>query len=173
MENEQQDENLEEQEASVESEAEVAVDPNAGKLPLTPASEIDPSKPDSVIGKIIEGEVINVTHFGAFVKLSTGEEGLVHISEIANEYVTDINIYVAVGNTVRVKVLTRNAKKQLELSIKQTELKKEEPVMFLHKKTKNNDFEDKMSMFMKRSEEKQIDIRRNLKNKQGITKKRR
>jgi len=43
----------------------------------------------------------------------------------------------------------------------------------LHKKSKNTVFEDKLTAFLKRSEEKQIDIRRNLKHKQGITKKRR
>ena len=45
--------------------------------------------------------------------------------------------------------------------------------LFVNKKGKNPNFEDKMSSFMKKSEERQIDIRRNLKNKQGISKRRR
>jgi len=123
-------------------------------------------------GKVVDGDVTNVTNFGAFVRLGNGEEGLVHISEIANEFVQDINQFVAVGDKVKVKVLGTNSKGKLELSIKQTKEKEAEPALFIHKKTKNSGFEDKISSFLKRSEEKQIDIRRNLKNKQGISKKR-
>ena len=72
-------------------------------------------------GKIVEGDVTNVTNFGAFVKLQNGEEGLVHISEIANEFVQDINQFIEVGNKVKVKVLGKNTKGKLELSIKQTQ----------------------------------------------------
>lgn len=125
------------------------------------------------IGSIIEGEVTHVAVFGAFVRLENGEEGLVHISEVANEYVTDIKQFVNVGQVVKVKVLTINEKNKLELSIKKAiEPTQGDGALFIHKKTKNVDFEDKISGFMKRSEEKQIDIRRNLKTKQGITKKR-
>jgi len=126
---------------------------------------------EELIGQIIEGEVTNVTNFGAFVKLGTGEEGLVHISEVANQYVTDINEFVAVGDVVNVKVLKRNDKNKLELSIKQTQAKSEEKGLFLHKKTRDEGFEDKLTLFLKKSEEKQIDIRRNLKHKQGVSKK--
>ena len=54
--------------------------------------------------------VNSITNFGAFVKLENGEEGLIHISEIANEFVTDINQFVKLGETIKVKVLTRNQK---------------------------------------------------------------
>jgi S1 RNA binding domain protein len=122
-------------------------------------------------GKVVEGDVTNVTNFGAFVRLENGEEGLVHISEIANEFVQDINQFVTVGDKVKVKVLGTNTKGKLELSMKQTSEKEVEKTLFIHKKTKNTGFEDKITGFLKKSEEKQIDIRRNLKNKQGITKK--
>ncbi len=123
-------------------------------------------------GKVVEGDVTNVTNFGAFVKLENGEEGLVHISEIANEFVQDINQFVAVGDKLKVKVLGTNSKGKLELSVKQTKEKDAEQALFIHKKSKNTGFEDRITSFLKKSEEKQIDIRRNLKNKQGITKKR-
>lgn len=127
------------------------------------------------IGTIVEGEVTHITTFGAFIKITeTKEDGLVHISEVANEYVTNINDFVKIGDKVKVKVLKRNEKKQLELSIKRANApEKEETALFIHKKTKNNDFEDKLTSFLKRAEEKQIDLRRNLKNKQGIIKKKR
>ena len=137
------------------------------------------------IGQILEGDVTHVAAFGAFVKFPDGEEGLVHISEIAYEFVTDINQFVKAGDKVKVKVLGRNQKGKLELSIKRTQPKVQqepafvpsaaaevEPASFAPRKTKNSAFEDRLSQFLKQSEEKQIDLRRNLKNKQGISKKR-
>tara|TARA_B100000427_G_scaffold139153_1_gene115718 strand:+ start:9191 stop:9625 length:435 start_codon:yes stop_codon:yes gene_type:complete len=130
---------------------------------------------ETIIGQTVEGSVTNITNFGAFVSIEGREEGLVHISEIANEFITDISEFVSVGDKVKVKVLARNQKKKLELSIKQADgvaatppprkVEKKEPG-----KHKNFDFEDKLSSFLKRSEERQIDIRRNLKNKQGLSK---
>lgn len=131
------------------------------------------SADNSIIGTVVQGEVTNITNFGAFVRVAESEEGLVHISEIANEFVKDINEYLKVGDKVSVKVLSRNPKNnKLELSIKQTKKGEDKPTLFLKKKSKDQEFEDRLSMFLKRSEEKQIDIRRNLKNKQGISKKR-
>lgn len=129
---------------------------------------------DEKIGSVVSGVITHITTFGAFVKLEDGEEGLVHISEIANEFVSDVTKFVAIGDAVSVKIMARNAKNRLELSLKRAAEGYEADVTtMLHKKTKNTAFEDKLSTFLKRSEEKQIDIRRNLKNKQGITKKRR
>ncbi len=129
---------------------------------------------DEKIGSISTGVITHITTFGAFVKLEDGEEGLVHISEIANEFVSDINKFVTLGATVKVKVMARNQKNRLELSMKRAADDYEADVTTtLHKKSKNTVFEDKLTAFLKRSEEKQIDIRRNLKHKQGITKKRR
>lgn len=126
-----------------------------------------------MIGRVVEGSITHITHFGAFVKIENGEEGMVHISEVANEYVTDINTFVSIGDKIKVKVLNRNDKGKLELSIKRSKTTEEKPALFIRQKTKNSEFEQKISHFLKKSEEKQIDIRRNMKNKQGITKKRR
>jgi S1 RNA binding domain protein len=122
-----------------------------------------------VIGQVVDGTVTHITTFGAFVKLDNGEEGLVHISEIANEYVTEITAFVNIGEKIQVKVLNRNVKGKLDLSIKKVH-ETEKPALFLRRKTRNDDFESKISLFLKKSEEKQIDIRRNLKHKQGIIK---
>lgn len=128
---------------------------------------------EELIGQIVDGEITHIAAFGAFVKMSNGEEGLVHISEIANEFVTDITKFVAVGDKVKVKVMARNAKGKLELSVKRTvEVPAPEPTLFINKKTKNSAFEERMTSFLKKSEEKQIDIRRNMKHKQGLVKKR-
>ena len=126
-----------------------------------------------LIGTVASGSITHVAAFGAFVKLDNGEEGLVHISEIANEFVTDINQFVAVGQKINVKILARNKKNKLEFSLKKATEAPEKPVEFVRKPVvKSNDFETKISSFLKKSEEKQIDIRRNLKGKQGLIKKR-
>jgi S1 RNA binding domain protein len=134
----------------------------------------EPLTDEHLIGKVLPGTITHVANFGAFVKLDVGEEGLVHISEIANEYVTDINQFVTVGQKITIKVLARNKKNKLEFSMKKaTEPEDKIVAAPVRKKiVKNNDFETKISSFLKRSEEKQIDVRRNLKNKQGLLKKR-
>ena len=60
------------------------------------------------IGAIQEGKVTGITKFGAFVLLPGGKSGLVHISEIANAYVNDVNDYLKVGDAVKVKILSVN-----------------------------------------------------------------
>ena len=73
------------------------------------------------IGAIQEGKVTGITKFGAFVLLPGGTSGLVHISEIANAYVSDVNDYLKVGDTVKVKILSVNEAGKVNLSIKQAQ----------------------------------------------------
>ena len=128
---------------------------------------------DEIIGQIVEGKVTNITNFGAFLKLQDGQDGLIHISEIADEFVNDISKFVNINDEVKVKVLSRNAKGKLELSLKQiTKEEQDKKPIRLKAKEQNNGFEEIVTKFKKRSEEKQIDIRRNIKHKQGIQKKR-
>lgn len=72
----------------------------------------------SKIGEIYGGKITGLTNFGAFVKLSNGESGMVHISEVAAVYVKDIKEYLSEGQEVKVKVLAINENK-ISLSIKQ------------------------------------------------------
>ena len=58
-----------------------------------------------------------------------------HISEIANEYITDINQFVKIGQKVQVKVLARNKKNKLELSIKQVDQSSSAPPLKVSFKT--------------------------------------
>lgn len=73
----------------------------------------------SLIGEIYEGKVTGLTSFGAFVKMSNGETGMVHISEVAATYVKDINEFLTEGQDVKVKVLAVNENNKISLSIKQ------------------------------------------------------
>ena len=70
--------------------------------------------------KILEGKVTNITNFGAFVSIEgTGKDGLVHISEIANGYVKDVEDHLSKGDKIRVKVLEIKKNGDISLSWKQ------------------------------------------------------
>ncbi|MGI9474486.1 MAG: Tex family protein, partial [Rubripirellula sp.] len=56
-------------------------------------------------GQVLEGVITNVTHFGAFVDLGVHQDGLIHISQLSDTYVSDPNEVASVGDVVRVKVL--------------------------------------------------------------------
>jgi len=80
--------------------------------------EIGDLEPDM----ILEGAVTNVTNFGAFVDIGVHQDGLVHVSELSNRFVKDPNEAVKVGQIVKVKVLSADAKaKRIALSIKALE----------------------------------------------------
>jgi S1 RNA binding domain protein len=70
------------------------------------------------VGKIYEGKVTGITKFGAFVELEKGTTGMVHISEIANTYVSEIKDHITEGETVKVKVLSLGEGGKISLSIK-------------------------------------------------------
>ena len=73
------------------------------------------------VGEIFEGKVTGITKFGAFVSLPDGKNGLVHISEIANAYVNDVNDHLSEGQTVKVKVIGINEAGKINLSIKKAQ----------------------------------------------------
>ena len=70
------------------------------------------------IGSILEGKVSGITKFGAFISLPEGKSGLVHISEVASTYVTDVHEHLQVGQTVKAKILSISEDGKINLSIK-------------------------------------------------------
>ena len=70
------------------------------------------------VGAILEGKVTGITKFGAFVSLPGGKSGLVHISEIAYSYVSDVSDHLAEGQDVKVKVISIDENNRINLSIK-------------------------------------------------------
>ena len=73
-------------------------------------------------GAILEGKVKSITNFGAFISLPENKTGLVHISEVANTYVSDIREHLTEGQDVKVMVIG-NENGKLNLSIKRLEPK--------------------------------------------------
>lgn len=71
------------------------------------------------VGQILEGKVTGITNFGAFIGFDDNQSGLVHISEVSNGFVKDINDILSVGDTVKVKVLKVSPDGKVNLSIRQ------------------------------------------------------
>ena len=138
-------------------------------------------------GSILEGKVTGITKFGAFVALEGGKSGLVHISEIANAFVSDVNDFLQVGQTVKVLVLSAEPGK-INLSIKKALPQQERPAprpsrpaaprpeqsAFVSaprqatvEPSGDQSFEDKLKKFLSSSEGKMADLNRSMDGKRG------
>lgn len=124
------------------------------------------------LGAIIEGKVTGITKFGAFVTMPDGTSGLVHISEIANTYVNDVNEHLTLGQQVKVKVVGITPEGKINLSIKKAaapparEARKPAPAPRqssaprpaqraageVYGQTADKSFEDKLKQFMQDSD---------------------
>ena len=123
------------------------------------------------IGSEIEGNVTGITNYGAFIEMPEGCSGLVHISQVADAYVTDISKHIKIGDLIKVKIMGMAKEGKYDLSIKQVGKQAwQQP----RRKTREEkemaepgSFEDKVTQFLKQSDEKLQDWKRNLENKQG------
>lgn len=118
------------------------------------------------VGAILDGTVKSITAFGAFVTLPEGKTGLVHISEVANTYVSDIHQFLTVGQQVRVRVISMETGGRISLSIKQAQerpQRKERPARPAAterpQRTEPQTFEEKLKQFMADSDNKIAGVR--------------
>ena len=155
------------------------------------------------VGSILEGKVTSIMKFGAFVALEGGKSGLVHISEIANTFVNDVNDFLQVGQTVKVMVLsTENGKINLSMKKAQPQAERSSaprparpggapggaPRPAAPQQPRNNfvrapqqpapesadqSFEDKLKQFLSSSEGKMADLNRSIDGKRGGGRRRR
>ena len=72
------------------------------------------------VGTVLEGKVKSITNFGAFIQLPENKTGMVHISEVANAYVSDIRQHLTEGQDVKVMIIG-NENGKINLSIKRLE----------------------------------------------------
>ena len=112
------------------------------------------------VGSKLSGKVTGITHFGAFVLLPGGVTGLVHISEISHSYVKDIHEFLKVNDEVTVKVINVDKDGKIGLSIRQTVENPNPPAPRQRSPHQRQSFEDKMSRFMKDSEDRLQALRR-------------
>lgn len=132
------------------------------------------------VGSKVQGKVTGITNFGAFVELPNGSTGLVHISEVADNYVKDINEHLKVGDVVEVKVMNVEADGKIGLSIRKAKPQVERPERQGRPRNNNrsNDrhnerphqkenFEQKMARFLKDSDERLSTLKRATESKRG------
>ena len=123
------------------------------------------------VGNKLKGKITGIKKFGAFVELPEGKSGLVHISEVADNYVENDEDHLSVGDEVEVKVLSIADDGKISLSIKKA---KDRPRKPRHSKAnhgkpvqKTEDFEKKLSNFLKDSEDKLTSIKRQTESRRG------
>ncbi len=138
------------------------------------------------VGSKVQGKVTGITNFGAFVELPGGSTGLVHISEVADSYVKDINDHLKVGDQIEVKVISEkdgktslSIKKAIDRPERQTSSYSQRPPRPGRVDNRSKDFraksnfqpkesfEDKMARFLKTSEENLSTLKRSTETKRG------
>ncbi|WEK54289.1 MAG: S1 domain-containing RNA-binding protein [Candidatus Cohnella colombiensis] len=137
------------------------------------------------VGTKLEGKVTGITHFGAFVDLSGGVTGLVHISEIADSYVKDVHEHLKINDVVKVKVINVDKDGKIGLSIRQAVDKPPEQQQQqqappqrgprdrggrpFNKQgpARSPSFDDKLTRFMKDSEERISNLKKSTESKRG------
>ncbi|MEZ7890536.1 MAG: S1 RNA-binding domain-containing protein [Candidatus Wallbacteria bacterium] len=130
------------------------------------------------VGQIVEGTVEEIKPFGAFIKLESGEKGLIHVSEIANTYVQNVADHLQLNAKIKVKVIAKKDHNKIDLSIKQidnpSEPRSEQAGSrgdshgghghhgHNHERGERGDrsFEEKLSAFMKESSERVSELKR-------------
>ena len=116
------------------------------------------------VGSKLQGKVTGITNFGAFVELEAGKTGLVHISEVADNYVKDINEHLTVGDEVKVKVINVEKDGKIGLSIKKA---KDRPVRQKNPRERTENFEAKMNRCLKDSEDRLASLKKHTESKRG------
>ena len=141
---------------------------------------------DLAVGAIFEGKVTGITKFGAFVALPEGKSGMVHISEVANSFVSDIKDFLTEGQMVKVKIIGIDQAGRINLSIKKAQQPGEGSAPARPPQPRRSSaprsrgaqrqaprdpstmtFEDKLKMFMADSESRMADIKHNNDRKSG------
>ena len=110
------------------------------------------------VGETVSGTVEHVAPYGAFVRLESGQKAMVHISELSQNYVKKVEDVLEIGQKVTAKVIKIDDKGRIDLSIKALQAKEvRQPAH------REEDFEKKLTNFLKFSVEKMADL--NSKNK--------
>src|SRR5512132_759275 len=119
------------------------------------------------VGAVVSGTVARLAPYGAFIKLETGETGLVHISEIDRNYVRSVEEHLRIDDQVTVKVVGIKDDGKIDLSIKQAapDWQPERPRP--RRAAKDPEFEQKLKRFMRSSEERLVDVKRQREGRRG------
>jgi polyribonucleotide nucleotidyltransferase len=96
----------------------ITIAATSGEAAAAARARIDAITAEVEVGKIYEGTVLKILDFGAIVQVLPGKDGLLHISQIAQERVNKVEDYVKEGQVIRVKVLETDERGRVKLSMK-------------------------------------------------------
>src|SRR5690625_3527103 len=116
------------------------------------------------VGSKVEGKVTGITNFGAFVELEKNTIGLVHISEVADRYVIDINEHLKNGETVTVKDINVEKDGKIGLYIKKAV---EKPTRQKSSRERTENYESKINDFLKDSEDRLSTLKKQTETNRG------
>jgi polyribonucleotide nucleotidyltransferase len=102
----------------IQDDGTITIAATSGEAAAAARSRIDAITAEVEIGKIYEGTVLKILDFGAIVSVLPGKDGLLHISQIAQERVAKVEDYLKEGQVVRVKVLETDDRGRVKLSMK-------------------------------------------------------
>lgn len=104
----------------VEEDGKVTISGSATENVMAAKEEVEALTQDVEIGKVYNGKVVSIRDFGAFVEIFKGKDGLLHVSELSNDYVSSVSDVVKLGDTISVKVLSVDDQNRIRLSHKAT-----------------------------------------------------
>lgn len=117
-------------------------------------------------GTVVSGKVVRLQDFGAFVEITPEVTGLVHISEVHNDFVENIHAYLTEGQEVEVKVLQIKEDGRIDLSIKRADPGWEEEQPRRTSTRVDKDFNQRLRKFMHQSDMIQGEVRRRKRSRQ-------
>ena len=135
------------------------------------------------VGDIVEGKITGIKEYGVFADIGEGKSGMVHISEVANTFVNNINEFCKVGDTFKMKILSIMDDGKISLSIKKANTNEEKNIaekkprekkakpqpkpqtidssyVWTPQKSESSSFEEMMNRFKATSDEKFSDLKR-------------
>ena len=105
------------------------------------------------VGDLLSGTVEHIAPYGAFIRLESGQKAMVHISELSHNFVKKVEDVLTVAEKVTAKVIKIDEKGRIDLSIKALQVREpQRPVK------REEDFEKKLTTFLKASDEKIADL---------------
>lgn len=156
------------------------------KQPASNPEKINPEiKIDSVnkgfsrgVHDIVEVEITRITDYGAFVKFGDGKKGLIHISQVADSYVKNVNDHLKVGDKVKAKITAVSPDGKIDLTLKtpkdsMSRLREQKRSSGQNSSSRSDKpfrtsaFEERLKQFLEESEERQADIKKHVEQKQG------
>ena len=110
------------------------------------------------VGEVVDAVVFKITDFGAFCSLKDNKRGLIHISQVSDDYVKDIAVHLKVGDSLKAKIMRISPDGKIDLTLRNS-ARPAAPQF-------NSTFEEKLKKFLMEGEERLGDLKKSVESKQ-------